>query len=209
MRMFVAVIPPAEAIGDLAGFLEPRQEAGEQLRWTDANQWHVTLAFMPDVPDRTVEPLVERLAARATRFTAETVSIAGAGAFPNPYKARVLWAGVHEQVDGGLRTLATGIRHACSGAGAAPEGGPFHPHITLARLRRPVEATRWLRVLDLYAGPAWTAGEVTLVASHLGEGRGNRPRYEEVASFPLGARPRDQAPDAGRPRQDSNLRPRD
>ncbi len=209
MRMFVALVPPTEALEHLGTYLGPRQEAESSLRWTAPEQWHVTLAFMPEVPDRAVDPLVERLASRATRFTAETVSIAGAGAFPNPYKARVLWAGVHEQVDGGLRSLATGIRHACSGAGAAPEGGPFHPHITLARLRRPVEATRWLRVLDVYAGPAWTAGEVTLVASHLGEGRGNRPRYEEVASFPLGERSQDQAPDAGRPRQDSNLRPRD
>jgi 2'-5' RNA ligase len=49
-----------------------------------------------------------------------------------------------------------------------------------------VEASRWLRVLELYAGPAWVAREVTLIASHLGEGRGNRPRYEAVATLPLG-----------------------
>ncbi|MDF2092917.1 RNA 2',3'-cyclic phosphodiesterase [Knoellia sp. 3-2P3] len=186
MRMFVAVVPPDEALDDLADYLEPRQEAGAELRWTDPNQWHVTLSFMGEVPDRVVEPLVERLGRRASRFAPETVRIEGAGAFPNPYRARVLWAGVAEDVDGGLRSLATGIRHACSAAGAAPEGGRFHPHVTLARLRRPMEATRWLRVLEGYAGPAWTAGEVSLIASHLGEGRGNRPRYEEVATFPLG-----------------------
>lgn len=185
MRLFVAVVPPESALEDLAEFLEPRQDAGAELRWTDPNQWHLTLSFMGDVPERTVEPLVERLAARAPRFAEETVAIAGAGAFPNPYRARVLWAGVREHVDGGLRSLATGIRHACSAAGAAPEGGRFHPHITLARLRRPTEATRWLRVLEGYAGPSWTASEVTLIASHLGEGRGNRPRYEEVATFTL------------------------
>lgn len=181
----MAVVPPESALEDLAEFLEPRQEAGTELRWTDPNQWHLTLSFMGEVPERTVEPLVERLAARAGRFTAESVSISGAGAFPNPYRARVLWAGVREQVEGGLRALATGIRHACSAAGAAPEGGRFHPHITVARLRRPMEATRWIRVLEGYAGPSWTAAEVTLIASHLGEGRGNRPRYEEIATFPL------------------------
>jgi 2'-5' RNA ligase len=186
MRLFVAVVPPESALEHLGEFLEPRQEAGAELRWTDPNQWHLTLSFMGDVPESTVEPLVERLAARAGRFAAEVVSIAGAGAFPNPYRARVLWAGVDEEVEGTLRSLATGIRHACSAAGAAPEGGRFHPHITLARLRRPTEATRWIRVLEGYAGPSWSAGAVTLIASHLGEGRGNRPRYEEVASFPLG-----------------------
>ena len=185
----MAVVPPESALEDLADFLEPRQEAGSELRWTDPNQWHLTLSFMGEVPDRTVEPLVERLATRAGRFTAESVSISGAGAFPSPYRARVLWAGVQEQVEGGLRALATGIRHACSAAGAAPEGGRFHPHITVARLRRPMEATRWIRVLEGYAGPSWTAAEVTLIASHLGEGRGNRPRYEEIATFPLEPEP--------------------
>ena len=77
MRLFVAVIPPEHVLEDLGDFLEPRREAGPELRWTDPNQWHLTLSFMGEVPERTVEPLVERLAARATRFTAETVSIAG------------------------------------------------------------------------------------------------------------------------------------
>jgi len=77
------------------------------------------------------------------------------------------------------------VRRAAGHAGAAPQGGPFHPHVTLARSRRPIEATRWLRVIDGYAGPAWTADEVTLFVSHLGEGRGRRPRYEPVAALPL------------------------
>ena len=36
----------------------------------------------------------------------------------------------------------------------------------------------------------WAPGKdsVDLVASFLGEGPGNRPRYETVASFPLGSR---------------------
>ena len=50
-------------------------------------------------------------------------------------------------------------------------------------------------MLEGYAGPSWTAGDVTLIASHLGEGRGNRPRYEEVATFPLGPAVTDPEPE--------------
>ena len=46
MRLFAAVVPPPEAIEDLAAFLEPREEAGPDLRWTTPEQWHLTLAFM-------------------------------------------------------------------------------------------------------------------------------------------------------------------
>lgn len=184
MRMFVAVTPPDEAALDLADYLEPRQEAGSELRWTDPPQWHLTLAFMPSVPERVLEDLGERVARAAQRRPVLGLRLAGAGAFPNAYAARVLWAGVEHEGDG-LAHLAHGIRAVCAKAGAAPQGGPFHPHITLARFKRPAEATRWIRALEPYAGPAWIAREVTLVSSHLGEGRGRRPRYEEVARFPL------------------------
>ncbi len=53
-----------------------------------------------------------------------------------------------------LGRLARGVRSACSVAGAAPEGGPFVPHLTLGRFSRAEEATRWMRVLSTYAGPA-------------------------------------------------------
>ena len=44
-----------------------------------------------------------------------------------------------------------------------------------------------MRLLDGYRGPAWVVEEVRLIASFLGEGPRNRPRHEQVASFPLGA----------------------
>jgi 2'-5' RNA ligase len=58
--------------------------------------------------------------------------------------------------------------------------------VTVARIGRPLDATRWIRVLDAYRGPTWTATEVSLVASYLGEGPRKRPRYEVIESFRLG-----------------------
>jgi 2'-5' RNA ligase len=186
MRMFVAIVPPAPALEDLAEFLEPRQEAEPGFRWTLPEQWHVTLAFLPQVEERQLDDLLARLERAAARRTAFPVAVAGGGAFPGPSRAKVLFAGVDpgEHAEE-LRRLATGARAAGGKAGIDVEGGRFHPHLTLARIGRPVEATRWLRVLGSYRGPAWTAAEATLIASYLGEGPRNRPRYEEVARFAL------------------------
>lgn len=189
--MFVALRPPPEALESLAEFLAPRQESDEGLRWTAQEQWHVTLAFMPDVAERCLDDLLARLERAAARRTPFPVTLAGGGSFPNPSRARVLYTRVetdgHEEE---LARLATGARAAANKSGAEAEGGRFHPHLTLARLRRPAEVTRWLRVLEAYRGPTWQASEVTLVESHLGEGPRNRPRYEEVASFRLAWRDR-------------------
>jgi 2'-5' RNA ligase len=188
--MFVAVLASTEASEHLADFLAPRQESGPGFRWTTPPQWHVTVAFMPTVGDRYLEDLEDRLARAAARRTPFPVTLAGGGAFPNPARAKVLYVGV-ESDDVELSRLATGARAAATRAGVEVDGGRFHPHVTLARTGRPVEATRWLRVLDTYRGPTWRAEEVALVASHLGEGPRRRPRYEVVATFALGpgARP--------------------
>ncbi len=189
--MFVAVLPPAEVVDDLAAFLEPRQESDPGLRWTAPEQWHVTLAFLPAVADRHLDDLVERLGRAAARRTPFPGTVAGGGAFPSPGRAKVVYAGVVTSEDGGteLGRLSTGARAAATKAGTEVDGGRFHPHVTLARSGRPFEATRWLRVLDAYRGPTWQAEEMALVASHLGQGPRRRPRYEVVETFRLGDRP--------------------
>jgi RNA 2',3'-cyclic 3'-phosphodiesterase len=201
VRMFVALVPSIDALEDLREFLAPRTEAGPDLRWTDPEQWHLTLAFLADVAERHLDDLTERLARAATRRTPFQARLAGAGAFPDAARARVLFASVAAEGPE-LGRLATGVRAAATKAGANPGGGRFHPHVTLARVRRPLEATRWLRVLDTYRGPVWSATEVVLVESHLGEGPRGRPRHEVRETFALG-RPATRAEerDSGRPRR--------
>ena len=187
MRMFVAIRPPEEAIEHLDEFLAVRREAGP-FRWTLAEQVHLTLAFLAEVPDRRLDDLVERLGRAAGRRTPVTTRIAGGGAFPNVGRARVLWAGL--AVDEAGRTelgrMATGARAAAAKAGIAVEGRRFRPHLTVARLGRPAEVSSWVRLLDSYEGPEWSTTTVSLVASHLGQGPRNRPRHEVVEQLDVG-----------------------
>lgn len=183
--MFVAIRPPDHVVEDLDDFLAPRREAS-RLRWTHPETWHLTLAFMAEVPDRSRDELEERLATAAARRRPFELQLVGGGAFPDPTRAKVLYADVRATDPVELDRLAVGARSAASTSGAPPDGASFVPHLTLARMNRPVEATRWLRVLGAYAGPTWTVDEVELVASHLGEGPRNRPRHEPVAAWRLG-----------------------
>ena len=185
--MFVALQPPPEAVDHLDAFLEVRRAAAG-FRWSPPGQFHVTLAFLAEVPDRRLDDLVARLGRAAARRTAFPAVVAGGGAFPNPARARVLYAGLDLAEPGRteLSRLATGCRAAASRAGIAVGGQRFRPHLTVARCGRPTEVTAWVRLLDGYRGPSWQADRLTLVASHLGEGPRRRPRYEEVGSFPLG-----------------------
>ena len=185
--MFTAVVPPEDVLDGLEEFLSPRREAAP-LRWTRPESWHLTLGFMADVPERSLDDLLERLQRAGSRRTPFRLSLAGGGAFPNPSRAKVLYTRVQaeDRAAEELRRLATGARAAATKAGAPTSGAAFRPHLTLARMGRPVEATRSLRVLDAYHGRSFEVTEFVLVESHLGEGPGNRPRYETVATFALG-----------------------
>jgi 2'-5' RNA ligase len=185
MRMFIALPLPEAVKQDLADFLEPRQEAGSDLRWALPEQWHLTLAFLPEVADRHTDELLERLARVASRRKPMALRLAGAGAFPNAAHAKVLWAAVEHDGEELMR-LAGGARAAGAKSGIEVGGGRFHPHLTLARLGRPADVTRWLRVLDPYAGPSWQADEVELIASYLGQGRNGTSRHEVQEIFALG-----------------------
>lgn len=179
-RMFVAVVPPADVREDLAAFLEPR----EGLRWTPVDRLHVTLAFLPDVPERILEPLDERLRATLLDLPPFPCRLSGAGAFPDPDRPSVLWLGV-DRGRAELEHLAQRVRNAASAVGTSPDGQRFVPHLTLARPPRQRSAVRWLRVLDTYASRTWPVEEVSLIESLL-RGHGHRPRHVEISVLPLG-----------------------
>ena len=181
----MAITPPEHVVEDLDAFLDVRREAGPELRWSAPDQWHLTLAFCADFPERRLDDLGERLGRAASKRHPVDARLSGGGAFPNVGRARVLWAGFEAdpvEVD----RMAMGAQAALTKAGGAVDGQRFRAHLTLARMGRPVEATRWVRLLDAYAGPSWRVDSLEVIASHLGEGPRGRPRHEKLASFPLG-----------------------
>ncbi|MEO9237861.1 MAG: RNA 2',3'-cyclic phosphodiesterase, partial [Jatrophihabitantaceae bacterium] len=111
LRMFVAVTPPDEVVEHLADYLEPRQDAPGSLRWTLPEQWHLTLAFMAAVPDHALDALTDQLASLVADRSSFSLQLQGAGTFPNPAAAKVLWAGVAGEVDV-LQRLAVATRAA-------------------------------------------------------------------------------------------------
>lgn len=64
----------------------------------------------------------------------------------------------------------------------------YTPHLTLARSRSETDLHPYLEALDTFEGTPWEVGEVALVRSNLPVAGvpGERPRYEVVASWPLG-----------------------
>jgi 2'-5' RNA ligase len=182
VRLFVAIEPSASAVAELEAITAPLRPSWPGLRWTGTDAWHVTLAFLGEVAETVVPALSARLERAARRHPALTLAIEGAGAFPGPARARVLWAGIRADqaaLTALARCVAAGARRA--GAPPAEEGRRYRPHLTLARCREPVDAGRLIEALAGFAGSPWTAGQIHVIRSQLHDS----PRYVTLGTWPL------------------------
>jgi 2'-5' RNA ligase len=168
VRLFVAVWPPPPVV-ELLAAIERSTTAG--VRWTTADQWHVTLRFLGDVVgDDRGKITLDRLGSLA-RTAPVTVT---AGPAVVPLGPSVLCLPV-----AGLDDVAAGVGHATAGIGTQVGKRPFRGHLTIARLKDGVAApsSAWAAL-----SASWEVDEVTLVASRL---HPTGARYEVIGRVPL------------------------
>lgn len=139
MRMFVGIGLPEECRTSIVRTLLPLAEKGIPVSWTRAENLHITLKFLGEVPDARVEELGGLLAEAAGGTVPFRLLVEGAGGFPTLSSPRILWAGVREPLDP-VRKLHQNMENILAAAGFPREGRPFHPHVTVARVRRRLPA---------------------------------------------------------------------
>lgn len=146
-RLFVGVRISVAASNALAGCAETlarrARDAGVDLRWVAPVNYHVTLAFLGWTGVEAIGRVCDALAEAAAGEGRTMFRTARLGAFPSLDHASVLWAGIEDGA--ALTRFARSIGAAMAGLGFQVErsgagGGnarPFHPHVTIARLRTP------------------------------------------------------------------------
>jgi RNA 2',3'-cyclic 3'-phosphodiesterase len=141
------------------------------------DNWHVTIRFLGSIHQVTYERFLHGLSAVGV-VPAFRLGLDGLGAFPNPRRATVVWAGISPGAEG-LALLNELGEEAAVAAGLEAEERPFRPHLTLSRVRPP-EDVRHLMGDEIRLG--WVTDRVVVYRSHPGE-RG--PRYEPLETILL------------------------
>ena len=188
MRLFAALVPPAEALDHLDAFLDVRREAGE-------------LPLGPGRPGPRHAGLPRRRCRTGSSTTSSSGSVERRPGVPRSRPRSS--AAAPSRTSGGRRCCGPGSTStspaAPSWTGWPPAAGPppnragievdgarFRPHLTAGAGPGPrTTCPAGCGCSTRYAGPRWRADEVTLVESHLGEGPRGRPRHVPVDTFPL------------------------
>jgi 2'-5' RNA ligase len=137
-RIFIAIELPASTRQRLKDHIDRLRDALPDARasWSREENLHLTLKFLGDTPVSQIETLSQVAKRSASKAIPFELIVTGAGVFPPRGQPRVLWIGV-EDVSGQLGKLQQALEDGCDKEGFARETRPFHPHLTIARLRKP------------------------------------------------------------------------
>lgn len=111
------------------------------------------------------------------------IRVEGAGAFPPRGAPRVLWIGVND-LEGQLAELHARIEAEFAKAGFPKESRPFRPHLTLARVRKPVGANA---LAAAQKERPFTTGDITVTGLSVirSELNSRGSKYTNISRHPL------------------------
>jgi len=172
LRTFIAIHPIQRILDNVTNVQRELKTAlaANEIRWVDPKQIHLTLKFLGNVPAGSIGEIEQAIRSACAGIPAFTLSAEGLGVFPDERRPQVLWAGLGGDV-GMCQQLQRNIEHQTA-RWSQPESKPFHPHLTLARLKdlRPNNARELASRLHSYAAAhfgSWMVNSVWLMESKL------------------------------------------
>ncbi len=159
-RLFVGLELPDPVLELL---LEMRQDIAG-ARWQNANQLHLTLAFIGNVEDATADSI--RAGLHCLAADSFQLQLQGVGRFGSAEHPRNLWVGVSPEAP--LVAIHGQVQSILKAAGLAPDDRPYKPHVTLARMGRNAGPTdAFLARFADVRSPPFTVEQISLFRSTL------------------------------------------
>ena len=141
MRLFIGIGLPPECRRTIAGAVSPLRDKKVPVSWVPERNLHLTLKFLGETPPGRVYELAGLMAEAAREIPPFGLRVGQAGGFPTLRAPRVLWVGIREPLEL-VGKLHENMENALSGAGFPRDERPYHPHVTVGRVRGRV-ATDW------------------------------------------------------------------
>lgn len=142
------------------------------IRWTRPEGLHLTLKFLGDIKSDDIMS-IRKVMTSAAKFQAPiTVAARGAGVFPNMKRPRVIWIGIAGQTKA-LAAFRNTLEAGLNEIGFPRENRMFNAHLTLGRIKGPVDRHRFreaLAALQPFESRLFSLEDVILFQSRLQSG---------------------------------------
>lgn len=176
---------PATILKRIEGVQKDLKSSRADVRWVSPGNIHLTLKFFGTIEESIIESIIKSIEGPVQSTPPFFLKIQGMGAFPNLKNPRVIWMGFQE----GKETIVA-IQKQLEGEfekiGFQPEDRPFHPHLTLGRMRSNRGKDELVRGMERYKEEEFGDFQIEKVILFKSDLRPTGPIYTPLRTFLLG-----------------------
>ena len=187
IRSFIAIELPGAVKLNLSQ-IETQLKSGRrfEVKWVAPESIHLTLKFLGNILVESTKDIAQAMSEATQGIPPFRLEVKDLGVFPNLKRVQVAWVGVHGEIDK-LSQLQQRLDSNLSRLGFAPEGRPFTPHLTIARLRDNASPTERQALGQLIASTRFEAGAFSVDAISLMKSQLTRegPIYSRISQVAL------------------------
>lgn len=189
MRTFIAIELPESIKAQLAKVQRELAKSNADVKWVAPENIHLTLKFLGERDDKKIKKITEVIEETGKTKKAYCVKLSSLGGFPKIDYPRVIWAGM-EQGDPETKGIAEELEGKIAKLGIPKEDRPFSSHITIGRVRSPLNRKELVENLKMLLpwfqkqNLEFCADKITLFKSTLSP---KGPTYEPLKTIILKA----------------------
>lgn len=169
VRAFIAIELKFETIAFIQKFQDELKSYGLKAKWITPKNIHLTLKFLGDINSEDVKKAGDALISATGENPAILLRAKGIGVFPGIKRPRILWAGITGQTKK-LLNLQKILDDKLQNFGFPKEKRPFKGHLTIARIKKKIDAKRLIGAMKEFSGfesNPFMVDEVVLFQSEL------------------------------------------
>ncbi len=151
IRSFLAIEIPEDILRKIEKVQKDLKSSNADIKWVDPENIHITLKFFGNIEDSKIEPIIKTADKIIESYSPFSIKVRGVGSFPNLKTPRVIWIGVIDE-RGILSKFQDQLEKAFERLGFEAEKRPFHPHLTLGRMRSFKEKGDLIKRLERFQG---------------------------------------------------------
>jgi 2'-5' RNA ligase len=104
------------------------------VRWVNPEKIHLTLKFFGNIEESRIDPIFTSIEEPIRNTLPFSLKVRGVGVFPHLKNPRVIWMGLVDEREVFI-SFQKQIEIQLEKIGFQPEDRPFHPHLTLGRMK--------------------------------------------------------------------------
>jgi 2'-5' RNA ligase len=186
IRSFLAIELPKPILRKIEEVQGDLRSTHAEVRWINPEKIHLTLKFFGNIEESRIDSIFKSIEEPMRKTLPFPLKVKGVGAFPNLKNPRVIWMGLVEGREV-LISFQEQIEIQLKKIGFQVEDRPFHPHLTLGRMKSNRGKEELVRRMEKHKEEEFGDFQVERVVLFKSDLRPTGPIYTLLKEMKLGS----------------------